>query len=41
MVYIGNRNGDWRWFRGTVGYFVQAGTIINGYGRDSQIFLTQ
>ena len=39
IVYIGNRNGIWKWFRCTIGYFVWAGTIINGHRRYIQIFL--
>ena len=29
----GDRNGIWKWIRGIAGYYVWAGTIINGYGR--------
>ena len=35
-----NRNGSWKRIRGIAGYYVRAGTIINGHGRQIQIWAT-
>ena len=38
--YIFYINGVWKWIRGILGYFVQAGTIIYGNGRYIQSWAT-
>ena len=40
-VTIGNRNGSYKQIIGIPDFFVLAGTIINGNGRDIQIWATK
>ena len=41
IVYMVNIYGSWKRIRGIMGYFVQVGDIINGNGRDIQIWYTR